>query len=321
MKTALICGVTGQDGAHLAALLLDKGYAVVGASRDAQMSSFANLKALGIDGQIAKRSMALTDFRSVIQVLTEVAPDEVYNLSGQSSVGLSFEQPVESIESITVGAVNLLEAVRLSGAAMKVYNAGSSECFGDTGGEPANELSPFRPKSPYATAKAAAHWAVANYREAYGLFACTGILFNHESWLRPPRFVTRKIVSAACDIARGTKTDALELGNIDISRDWGWAPEYVEAMWRMLQQDAADDFVIATGETNTLEAFCEAAFAAAGVEMAGRVTINSGLLRPSDIRIGRGDAAKANSVLGWQAKSKMRDVVKMMVEYEMAAHG
>jgi len=192
MKKALICGVSGQDGAYLAQLLLNQGYTVCGTSRDAQISPFQNLVYLGIKDQVKLESMSLTDFRSVLQVLTKIQPDEIYNLAGQTSVGLSFGQPVETLESIATGTLNLLEAMRFLGAAIKVYNAGSSECFGDTGNIAAEETTPFRPRSPYAVAKATAFWEVANYREAYGLFACSGILFNHESPLRPERFVTQK---------------------------------------------------------------------------------------------------------------------------------
>ena len=256
MKKALICGVSGQDGAYLAQLLLNKGYSVCGTSRDAQMSSFQNLARLGIRDSVKLESVSLTDFRSVLQVLTKIQPDEVYNLAGQSSVGLSFDQPVETLESVATGTLNLLEAIRFTGANIKLYNAGSSECFGDTGELAADESTPFRPRSPYAVAKAAAFWEVANYREAYGLFACSGILYNHESPLRPARFVTQKIVAAACRIATGS-SEQLYLGNISVVRDWGWAPEYVEAMYLMLQQQQPDDYAIATGESNKLEDFVE----------------------------------------------------------------
>ena len=224
MKTALICGVSGQDGAYLARLLLDKGYQVFGGSRDAQMTSFANLTRLGIRNDVRTVSISINDFRSVLQTLLKVKPDEVYNLAGQSSVGLSFEQPVETLDSISIGTLNLLEAIRFSQLPIKFYNAGSSECFGDTGSIAADENTPFRPRSPYGVAKAAAFWQVANYREAYQLHASTGILFNHESPLRPERFVTQKIVAAACQIANGSK-EILTLGNINIARDWGWAPD------------------------------------------------------------------------------------------------
>lgn len=259
MKKALICGISGQDGAYLAHLLLEKGYDVYGTSRDAQMASFSNLQVLGIRDKVKLESMALNDFRSVLQALTKVQPDELYNLAGQSSVGLSFQQPVETLESISVGTLNLLEAIRFMNRPIKLYNACSGECFGDTNRFPADETPPFRPRSPYAVAKAAAFWEVANYREAYGLFACSGILFNHESPLRPERFVTRKIISTACRIAAGS-LEKLHLGNISIQRDWGWAPEYVEAMWLMMQQEKPNDFVVATGESHSLEEFVETAF-------------------------------------------------------------
>ena len=230
MKTALISGISGQDGSYLAKLLLEKGYNVCGTSRDAQISTFNNLSCLGIRDQVKLDSMSLNDFRSVLQILTKYQPDEIYNLAGQSSVGLSFQQPVETLESIATGTLNLLEAIRFTGAKIKFYNASSSECFGDTGGQPATEITPFRPRSPYAVAKSAAFWEVANYREAYNLFACSGILFNHESPLRPQRFVTQKIVSVVCKVAKGSK-EKLHLGNISVERDWGWAPEYVKAMF------------------------------------------------------------------------------------------
>ncbi len=313
MKTALICGVSGQDGAYLSELLLKKGYSVCGTSRDAQMSSFSNLSRLGIRDKIKLESMSLTDFRSVLQILTKIQPDEVYNLAGQSSVGLSFEQPVETLESMAIGTLNLLEAIRFTGAKIKLYNASSSECFGDTKGLPADENTPFRPRSPYAVAKSTAFWEVANYREAYGLFACSGILFNHESPLRPERFVTQKIVKGAIDIATG-KQQKLYLGDISVQRDWGWAPEYIEAMYLMLQQEEPDDYVIATGETYSLEEFVAVAFACVGVNWQDYVESDTNLLRPTDIAVGRGNPSKAEQKLGWKAQYKMPDVVKMMVE-------
>lgn len=320
MKKALIIGVSGQDGAYLAKLLLSKGYMVVGTSRDAQMSSFSNLKRLGIRDKVTVESVSLNDFRSVLQVLNRIKPYEVYNLAGQSSVGLSFEQPVETFESISIATLNLLEAIRFLDMPIKLYNAGSSECFGNTEGEPATEATPFRPRSPYAVAKAAAFWELANYREAYNIFACSGLLFNHESPLRPERFVTTKIIKAACRIAAGSR-ETLKLGNISVQRDWGWAPEYIEAMWRMLQQDQPDDYVIATGETNSLENFVEAVFSSLNLNWHDHVEQNSGLLRPTDIMISCARPQKASEKLGWQAIYKMRDVVKMMVREELSALG
>lgn len=316
MKKALIFGVSGQDGAYLARLLLEKGYQVSGTSRDAQMASFRNLTTLGVRERILLHSVTLTDFRSVLTVLTKVAPDEIYHLAGQSSVGLSFEQPVETFHSISLGTLNLLEAVRFLGAPVKLYNASSSDCFGDTRGEPATEETPFAPRSPYAVAKAAAHFEVANYREAYRLFACNGILFNHESPLRPPRFVTRKIVSAACRIACGSG-ERLRLGNIEVARDWGYAPEYVDAMWRMLQQDAPEDYVIATGATITLREFTAQAFDAVGLDWQDHVDVDPSLFRPSDIAISRANPSKAARCLGWQAGLRPAEVARAMVAHEM----
>jgi GDPmannose 4,6-dehydratase len=311
-KRALIIGVSGQDGTYLAKLLLDKGYEVYGTARDAQTSTFHNLTLLGIRNQVQAESMAPNDFRSVLQALVKVKPDELYNLAGQSSVGLSFQQPVETLESISTATLNLLEAIRFTDLPIRFYNAGSGESFGDTGGIAADETTPFRPRSPYAVAKAAAFWQVANYREAYGLFACSGILFNHESPLRPERFVTKKIVATACRIARGSN-EKLFLGTTTIARDWGWAPEYVEAMWRMLQQERPDDYVIATGETHTLEEFTATAFNCVGLDWRDHVETDPSLYRPTEITVGCGNPAKACKVLGWQAQYAMQDVVKMMV--------
>jgi GDPmannose 4,6-dehydratase len=308
---ALICGVAGQDGAYLSKLLLDKGYEVIGASRDAMASSFGNLNRLGIRHKIITASMAVSDFRSVLQTLHKYHPDEVYNLAGQSSVGLSFEQPVETMESIAIGTLNLLEAIRFYGQPIRFYNAGSSECFGDTGTVPANEETPFKPRSPYAVAKTSAHNLVANYREAYNLYACTGILFNHESPFRPERFVTQKIIRTAARIAGGSD-EKLHMGNIDIQRDWGWAPEYVEAMWQMLQLDKPEDFVIATGKTVSLEYFIEHTFHFFGLEYKDYLVVNAGFYRPTDIRIGSANPAKANKLLHWRARLNVEDVIEKM---------
>lgn len=313
MKKALICGISGQDGAYLARYLLDLGYQVCGTSRDAQISTFSNLVRLGIRDRVKLVSMSLTDFRSVLQVLAKIKPHEVYNLSGQSSVGLSFDQPVETLDSIATGTLNLLEAIRFIGEPISLYNAGSSECFGDTGGEPADETTPFRPRSPYGVAKAAAFWEVANYREAYGLLACSGILYNHESPLRPERFVTQKIVATACRIADGS-SEKLYLGNISVQRDWGYAAEYVEAMHLMLQQPEPDDYVIATGETNPLADFVAEAFTCVGLNWCDCVEVDTSLYRPTDIAINRGNPTKAREKLRWVARSKMRDVVRLMVD-------
>ena len=311
MKTALICGISGQDGAYLAQFLLNQGYTVCGTSRDAQMSSFGNLVRLGIRDQVKLESVALNDFRSVLQVLSKIQPDEVYNLAGQTSVSLSFGQPVETFESITLGTLNLLEAIRFLGQPIKLYNAGSSECFGDTQGVAADEQTSFRPRSPYGVAKAAAFWQTANYREAYDLFVCSGILFNHESPLRPDRFVTQKIIAAAHRISQGSP-EKLYLGNLHIQRDWGWAPEYVEAMFCMLQQDIPDDYVIATGQACSLEAFVATAFAEVGLAWTDHVVIDESLFRPTDIAYSCGNPAKAKHRLGWEPQYTVRDIVRAM---------
>ena len=308
---ALICGIAGQDGAYLAKRLLDHGYEVIGSSRDAATSTFSALRQLGILGNIKTISVSLNDFRSVLGAIQQFQPDELYNLAGQTSVGLSFDQPVETLESITSATLTILEAIRFSKRNVRFYNAGSSEIFGDTPAEPANELSPLLPRSPYGVAKASAYWLVRNYREAYGIFACTGILSNHESPLRPERFVTQKIVYAAARISNGS-TENLELGNVDIQRDWGWAPEYVQAMHMILQQSIADDFVISTGRTVSLQHFIEQVFGYFSLDWQNHVRITQSLYRPSDIRVSRVSAKKANERLGWKAKYGVEDTIKQL---------
>jgi GDPmannose 4,6-dehydratase len=318
MKRALICGVSGQDGAYLAQLLLSKGYQVWGTSRDAQLASFVNLDRLGIRQQVRLLSMAPSDFRSVLNTLSRSEPDEIYFLSGQSSVGLSFEQPAESMESIVYGALNLLEAVRFLERPTRIYHASSGECFGGVvPGEQASELTPFRPRSPYGVAKASAHLLVANYRDAYGLYCCNGILFNHESPLRPERFVTRKIIAAVCRIATGSK-ERLSLGRLDIARDWGWSPDFVDAMWRMLQQATPDDYVIATGETHALESFVATAFAQVGLDWRSYVDVDSGLFRPSEIAYSAGNPEKAIKGLGWKAGVAFPELIANLVRAEQS---
>jgi len=308
---ALICGIGGQDGSYLAKLLLEKGYEVIGTSRDSMIAPFTNLERLGIKHQVSLVSMAINDFRSVLTVIDTHRPNEIYNLAGQTSVGLSFEQPVEAMESITQGTLNMLEVIRFVDPTIRFYNAGSSECYGDTGAEGADEDRPFWPRSPYAVAKASAYWLTRNYRESYGLHANTGILFNHESPLRPERFVTQKIIRAAARIAIGSK-EKLNLGNIDIYRDWGWAPDYVDAMWRMLQRDEGGDYVVATGESCALEEFVQKAFAHFGLDWRAHVTINRDLFRPSDIKFSCGSPLKAKQILNWSAAYKVGDVISAM---------
>lgn len=315
-KTALITGISGQDGSLLAHLLLQKGYRVIGTSRDAQASSFANLSALRIRDYVQLRSMSCTDFRSVLSIIDKAKPDEIYNFAGQSSVGLSFEEPVETLHSHAIGLLNLLEVIRYIGGGIRLYNACSSECFGDTRGTTANEYTSFHPRSPYAVAKATAYWEAVNYREAFDIYVCSGILFNHESELRPQRFVTRKVIHTACRIANGSD-EKLTLGDTSIRRDWGWAEEYVDAMWRMVQLDEPEDFVIATGRSHSLEEFVSETFTYLGLNWRDHVETDNQLFRPSDIKENKGDASKAETKLGWKASVYMRDVAHRMVEAEM----
>lgn len=313
---ALIFGVSGQDGAYLARLLLERGFAVHGTSRDREMAGFGNLTRLGIRERVALHSAVPSDFRSVLQVISAVRPVRIFNLAAQSSVGLSFDQPVETLDSIIGGTLNILEAMRILGLPARFYNASSSECFGNTDDGPADEQTPFRPRSPYGVGKAAAFWAVANYRESYDLFACSGILFNHESPLRPARFVTQKIVRGAADIAEG-KASRLRLGALEIARDWGWAPEYVDAMARMLDRDQPEDFVIATGELHTLEDFVDRAFAYFSLNWRDHVEIDPELKRPSDIQVSVGNPARAARLLDWRAETTMPAIVRNLLDAEM----
>lgn len=314
MPRALIIGISGQDGAYLAQKLLQRGYEVHGTSRDHEVASFANLTSLGILSQVRLYSMLTSDFRSVLTALQSADADEIYNLAGQTSVGMSFQYPVETFESILIGTMNLLECIRLLKKPVKFYNAGSSEVFGNTA-TAANETHPYHPRSPYATAKAASHYAVNNYREAYGIHACTGILFNHESPLRPMRFVTRKIISTAVRIASGSK-ETLNLGKIDIYRDWGWAPEYVDAMWRILNHPEPDDYIIATGESHSLEDFVRESFAQLDLDWKEHVKTDLSLFRPSDIVRSCGDPAKAAQKLGWTATRKFSDIIAELIKAE-----
>jgi GDPmannose 4,6-dehydratase len=314
-KSALILGVTGQDGAYLARLLLGKGYAVFGTSRDKDNANRSNLRRLKIDDRVRLHSAGLTDFRSVVQVIRSVEPDEIYHLAGQSSVSLSFDQPVETIDGSIIGTINVLEAIRFLGIRTRFYHASSSECFGNTFDGPATEETPFRPCSPYGIAKAASHWVVANYRDAYGLHACSGVLFNHESPLRPSQFVTQKIVRGLLDIKEG-RADKLHLGNLQIARDWGYAPEYVDAMWRMLQLDVPTDFVIATGQLTTLGEFVDLASAVVGLSGNGHVVSQPELLRPLDVVHSSGNPAKAERLLDWRPITRAEGVVRCLVEAE-----
>ena len=315
MKRALICGVSGQDGSYLAKLLLEKGYEVIGTSRDVMITNYGNLDRLGVVKDVEKTSMAINDFSSVISTIRSYKPDEIYNLAGQTSVALSFEYPVETMESIAGGTLNLLEALRSVDRPIRFYNAGSSECFGDTVAEGATENTSFNPRSPYATAKASAYWLLKNYREAYDIYACTGILFNHESPLRPERFVTKKIVSAAKRIANGSG-EKLVLGTLDIYRDWGYAGDYIEAMHAILLQDKPDDYVVASGRSHSLEEFVRLVFEKYNLNWTQHVILSEEFSRPSDIKYSCGNANKAKEVLGWVAKTEFRDLIDILTDHD-----
>ena len=316
-KCAIIIGVSGQDGSYLARHLLAQSYEVIGLSRDAEVCDFQNLDILDIKSDITLDSVSASDFRSVARVFQRYKPDEVYNLSGQSSVGLSFTQPVETIDSHLQATLTILEVMKFLDTSIKFYNACSSECFGDVDPEnPASEDSPFRPRSPYALAKASSFWAVSNYREAYGLFACSGILGNHESPLRPARFVTQKVICAADQISKGTMSN-LVLGNIDVIRDWGWSEEYVQAMNAMLQIEKATDFVIATGVSSSLRHFSELVFQKYGLNANDHIETDSALYRPTDIKACYLNPQKAKHLLNWQSKSAIGDVVEKLVEAQL----
>ena len=315
-KTALIFGISGQDGAYLAEHLLSQGIIVHGTSRDKESSNFTGLRHLNIFDDVTLHSVGLGEFRSVLTVLATIRPDLIFNLAAQSSVGLSFAQPVETIDSIMHGTINIMEAIRFLSLDARFYSASSSECFGSTD-VAATETTPFHPRSPYAVGKAAAFWAVANYREAYGLFACSGILFNHESPLRPERYVTQKVVRGVMDIVEGRKS-TLELGLLDLERDWGWAPEYVVAMYKMLEHHEPMDFVIATGETNSLEDFVAHCFAYHNLDWRRYVTKNEEFVRPTDIARSCADPSKARELLGWKAETKMHGVIERLLQAEAA---
>ncbi|MDX8380548.1 MAG: GDP-mannose 4,6-dehydratase [Ghiorsea sp.] len=309
-KTALICGISGQDGSLLAAFLLSKGYRVIGQMRT-KLKVVNNLEALGIFKHVELYKCNLSNKEEVKRLFVLIDPDEVYNLSGQSSVGLSFEKPAETIDSHTLPTLNLLEIIREENKPIKLFNAGSGEAFGSV--ENAIDLdTPLNPRSPYGVAKAAAFLMVKNYREAYGIYACTGILFNHESPLRPEKFVTQKIVKAACLIAEG-KQKTLELGNLDVVRDWGWAEEYVEAMWLMLQQSKAGDFVIATGKKYRLKDFVICVFECLNLDWHNYVTVNPKFVRESEVQMNFGNPARTKKLLGWKAKLTMEDVVRHLL--------
>jgi GDPmannose 4,6-dehydratase len=320
-KTALITGVTGQDGAYLSKLLLEKGYKVYGLVR--RSSHFGvndhRLRWLGIEREVEYLDGNLTDLSCLIRAVRETKPDEVYNLAAQSFVKSSWEQPLLTGNVTGIGAVNVLEAVRIEAPQARFYQASSSEMYGLIQEPLQSETTPFYPRSPYAAAKLYAHWMTVNYRESFGMHTTSGILFNHESPLRGLEFVTRKVTDAVARIKLG-KLDVLEMGNLDAKRDWGHARDYVEAMWLMLQQDTPDDYVVATGRTTTVRDMINIAFAHVGLKPEDYVRINPAFLRPAEVDVLLGDAGKARAKLGWSAKTSLEDMITEMVEADLVRH-
>ena len=314
-RTALITGITGQDGAYLASFLLDKGYRVHGLYRRSSTENLERVAHLG--DRVQLHCGDLLDAHSLLRLLEQTTPHEVYNLAAQSFVPASFDQPLLTSEVTALGALRLLEAIRQFDTSIRYYQASSSEMFGRVQQEPQNEMTPFWPRSPYGVAKVYAHWITINYRESYGIFACNGILFNHESPWRGKEFVTRKISDAVARIKKG-RQKTLRLGNLDAQRDWGFAGDYVQAMWRILNHTTPDDFVIATGVKHSVLEFAELAFEHAGMDFREFVEVDPDLLRPADVHTLCGDASKARSELKWEPKVNFRELVGMMVEADMA---
>jgi GDPmannose 4,6-dehydratase len=315
---ALITGVTGQDGAYLCRFLLSKGYDVIGLARRSSSFGFnvERLKWLEIESKVPLVDGDLTDLSSLFRIMQDTQPDEVYNLAAQSFVATSWQQPILTADVTGVGALNVLEAVRMVRPKAKVYQASSSEMFGKIQHEKQSEKTPFYPRSPYAAAKVFAHWSTVNYRESFGLHASSGILFNHESPLRGLEFVTRKVSDSVARIKLGMKK-TLELGNIDAKRDWGHAKDYVEAMWMMLQEEVPDDYVIATGRTVTVREMCEIAFRHVGLKMEDHVEIKKELFRPAEVDILLGDPSKARAAFGWEARTSLEELVAEMVDADV----
>jgi len=325
LKRALITGITGQDGSYLTELLLDKGYEVHGLIRRSSTFNTSRIDHLYSDPHHADRPLFLhygdlSDSSSLINTLNQVRPDEVYNLGAQSHVKVSFEMPEFTADTAGMGCLRILEAVRYADWPIRFYQAGSSEMFGQAAEPTQSEQTRFQPRSPYAVSKVFAHWMTAHYREAYGLFACNGILFNHESPRRGPTFVTRKVTRGIAAILAG-REQKLYLGNLDAKRDWGYAPEYVEAMWQMLQQEAPDDYVIATGETHSVREFVEEAFRLVGHEWQDYVEIDRRYFRPTEVDQLQGDPSKARDSLGWRARTTFHQLVQIMVAADLRDAG
>ena len=334
-KTAIVTGVTGQDGAYLAEALLTRGYRVYGTYRRTSSANFWRIEELGVDRhpELKLVEYDLLDLSASLRLIDKARPDEIYNLAAQSFVAVSFDQPLNTALVTGLGPLHLLEAIRIVDRKIRFYQASTSEMFGKAQATPQNETTPFYPRSPYGVAKLFAHWSTVNYRDAHGIFGTSGILFNHESPLRGKEFVTRKITDAVARIRLG-KLDVLELGNLDARRDWGYAAEYVEGMWRMLQAPQAGTYVLATGRTESVRHFVELAFRAAGIEVAWRgsgvdesgvdattgrqlVRVNPAYYRPAEVDLLMGDAAQATRVLGWRPRTSLEDLCRMMVEADL----
>lgn len=316
-RRCLITGVTGQDGAYLAALLLDKGYEVWGTFPPGSDAQKSGLDALGVTKRVRLIPLDLSDAAKIHSAIETSEPHEIYNFAAQSNVALAFERPVYTGDVTGLGAARLLDAVKTIDPAIRFYQASSSEMFGGASEEPFNETSPFRPRSPYAAAKVYAHWTTVNYREAHGIFAVSGICFNHESPLRPPQFVTRRISLGVAKIKAGL-ADELTLGNVAARRDWGHAREYVRGMWLSLQQREPSDYIFATGEAHSVREFAEEAFSVAGLNVEGHLRIDQSLLRPTDVDVSRGDATRAKEKLGWMPKIRFEGLVSEMVQADLA---
>ena len=319
-KTALITGITGQDGAYLARLLLAKEYRVVGLTPRRGSDTMWRLRELGVLDRIEIAYGDVTDMGSILGILARYEPDEVYNLAAQSFVGASWDQPVHTADVNAIGTVNMLEGLRQRRSSARFYQASTSEMFGKAQAQLQSEATPFYPRSPYGVAKLYAHWITVNYRESFGMHASSGILFNHESPLRGIEFVTRKVSDGVAKIKLGL-ADRLVLGNLDAERDWGFAADYVDAMWRMLQQPAPADYVIATGVTTTIRDMVRLAFSHAGLDWERHVATDPALLRPAEVDMLRGDASKAHAALGWRASTSLAQLMGMMVDADIARQG
>jgi GDPmannose 4,6-dehydratase len=317
-KKALVTGVTGQDGSYLAELLLDKGYEVHGLVR--RSSSFNTWRIDHIRDRMKLHYGDLVDQNSLVRTLEAIEPDEIYNLAAQSHVKVSFEMPEYTTDVTAIGVLRVLDAARDIGLETRLYQAGSSEMFGLVQETPQTERTPFHPRSPYAVSKVFGHWMAVNYRESYGLHVSNGILFNHESPRRGENFVTRKITMAVAAIKQGRQKE-LRLGNLDAKRDWGFAGDYVEAMWRMLQQDEPGDYVIATGETHSVREFCQEAFSHVGLDWQDHVKVDPKYFRPAEVDLLLGDASKARRVLGWEPRVTFKELARMMVDADLEARG